>query len=81
MTQIGQNVTEISGYKNDTKQRRWYILDANSGFITFFHILISIIVVPNVMMYLYVIAFGDSGTESITMALRYSEIIFMLEIV
>ena len=57
-----------------------YILDTNSGFVTFFHILISIIVVPNVLLYLYVIAFGDVD-ENISTILKWSELFFLLEIV
>ena len=58
-----------------------YILDANSGFVTFFQILISIIVVPNVLLYLYVIAFGSSENSTITLVLQYSEIFFLIEII
>ena len=35
-----------------------YILDANSPAVTIFHVVVSIIVIPNVLLYLYVIAFG-----------------------
>jgi len=49
--------------------------------MTFFHILISIIVVPNVLLYLYVIAFGDTGAEMITLVLQWSEVFFLLEII
>ena len=55
-------------------------MDTNSGFVTFFHILISIIVVPNVLLYLYVIAFGDVD-ENISTILKWSELFFLLEIV
>ena len=58
-----------------------YILDSNSGFVTFFQILISIIVVPNVLLYLYVIAFGSSENSTITLVLQYSEIFFLIEII
>ena len=58
-----------------------YIMDANSGFVTIFHILISIIVVPNVLLYLHVIAFGDKEEQQMTKILQYSEFFFLLEII
>lgn len=56
-------------------------MDANSGFVTIFHILISIIVVPNVLLYLHVIAFGDKEEQQMTKILQYSEFFFLLEII
>jgi len=43
-----------------------YILDAGSQFVVIFKIIISIIVVPNVLLNLYIMAFGvvkDGGTN------------------
>ncbi len=56
-------------------------MDANSGLLTFFHIVISIIVVPNVLLNLYVMAFGTDTDSTLYYMLIYSEIFFFLEIV
>ena len=58
-----------------------YILDANGGIVTFFNILISVIVVPNVLLTLYVIAFGTETDSTLYYVLIYSEIFFLLEII
>ena len=57
-----------------------YILDANSTFITVFQIIISIAVVPNVLINLFVIAFGINDNPGFFDFLIYSEILFYLEI-
>ena len=49
--------------------------------MTIFHFIISIIVVPNVLFNLYVMAFGETGNENMNKALQYSEILFSIEII
>lgn len=56
-------------------------MDANSGFVTVFQILIGIIVIPNVLLNLYIMAFGYNGNEMISMVLLVSEFFFLLEII
>merc|ERR1719246_290442 len=77
---MNSNQSELGSNKNSVKKKPGYILDANSGFITFFNILISLIVVPNVLLYLYVIAFGAERNGTLKMILNYSELFFLLEI-
>ena len=45
-----------------------------------FKIVISIIVVPNVLLNLYIMAFGFQNNEQLWYILNYSEIMFFLEI-
>lgn len=56
-------------------------MDANSGFVTFFQILIGIIVIPNVILNLYIMAFGYKDNEIIIQFLLISEFFFLLEII
>lgn len=58
-----------------------YILDPNSTAVTLFSILIGIIVVPNVLLNLYVMAFGFEDNDDIVTFLQVCEILFALEII
>lgn len=55
-------------------------MDAQSQFVIIFKIVISIIVVPNVLLNLYIMAFGFQNNEQLWYILNYSEIMFFLEI-
>ena len=59
-----------------------YILDAGSQFVVIFKIIISIIVVPNVLLNLYIMAFGfgEDKNYDLWQILNYSEAMFFLEI-
>lgn len=56
-------------------------MDPNSTTVTLFSILIGIIVVPNVLLNLYVMAFGFEGNSNIVAFLQISEILFFMEII
>ena len=58
-----------------------YILDPNSGFATLFAVLIGGIVVPNVLLNLYVMAFGDETNTNMKYFLDACEVLFFLEII
>lgn len=56
-------------------------MDPNSTAVTLFSILIGIIVVPNVLLNLYVMAFGFEDNDEIVTFLNFCEILFLLEII
>ena len=57
-----------------------YILDSNSFWVLGFGIVVSIVVLPNVLFNLYVMAFGFDD-HGLMLFLKLSEILFFLEIV
>lgn len=66
---MAQTNQEIGVAKNQTKKPHFYILEQNSPFVTFFQLIISIVVVPNVLLNLYIMAFGEEGNEQMQMFL------------
>jgi len=48
--------------------------------VTVFSLIISIIVIPNVLLNLYIMAFGYDGNEDMNTFLYFTEILFFLEI-
>ena len=74
------NTGEMNVSKSAHKRTPWYILDAQSQFVIIFKIIISIIVVPNVLLNLYIMAFGYKKNEQLYDILNFSEIMFFLEI-
>ena len=90
-SQIGTNTSNVSvvaqthqivgAQKSETKKRNKYILAQNSPIVTVFQLIISIVVVPNVLLSLFIMAFGTEQNQGMQTFLEFSEILFLIEII